>query len=427
MGNPDPRRNAPGRPAGRLGPLDRRPSRLRRFLWIAALALALAEAVLWYQGRQASQPSAAARSAATPPSPVVAASAASGDVDIALNGLGTVTPLATVTVRTQIAGQLQQIAFTEGQEVQKGDFLALVDPRPYQAALDQLQGQLLKDRALLQGAEVDLARFEKLAAQNSIARQQVDDQHYLVMQYQGTVKSDEAQVENAQLNLAYCHIVAPVAGRVGLRQVDAGNYVQTSDANGLVVITQIQPISVIFTLPEDDLPPILKRLGAGAALPVTAYDRSQSEKLADGVLNTLDNQIDTTTGTVKLRAQFDNKDESLFPNQFVNVRLLVDVLKGAVVIPTAAIQRGAPGTFVYLIGADSKVSVRKITLGPVDGERAAVQSGLQVGDRVVVDGADKLREGAAVVLRSESGTPPVGSAQGGQTSGGQTGKKKSSQ
>ncbi|HXQ41815.1 MAG TPA: MdtA/MuxA family multidrug efflux RND transporter periplasmic adaptor subunit [Candidatus Udaeobacter sp.] len=426
MDNPDPRRNAPGSPAGRLEPVRRPPSRLRRILWIAVVVLALAEAFVWYQGRQSSQTAATARSAATPPSPVVAAAAAKGDVDIAVNGLGTVTPLATVTVRTQIAGQLQQIAFTEGQDVEKGDFLALVDPRPYQAALDQLQGQLLKDQALLQGAEVDLARFEKLSAQNSIARQQVDDQHYLVLQYEGTVKSDQAQVANAQLNLTYCHIVAPVAGRVGLRQVDQGNYVQTSDTNGIVVITELHPISVIFTLPEDDLPPILKRLGAGATLPVTAYDRSQSEKLADGVLNTLDNQIDTTTGTVKLRAQFDNKDESLFPNQFVNVRLLVDVLKGAVVIPTAAIQRGAPGTFVYLIGADNKVSVRKIILGPIDGERAAVQSGLGIGDRVVIDGADKLREGAAVVLRSENGSTAPGLAPAGQA-GKKTKKKTSSQ
>src|SRR5579862_1817591 len=394
MDNPDPRKNPPGSQPNRLQPLRRPPSRLRRFLWIAVVILALAEAFIWYQGRQSGQTASAARAAATPPSPVVAATAAKGDVDIAINGLGTVTPLATVTVRTQIAGQLQQIAFTEGQDVEKGDFLAEVDPRPFQAALEQLQGQLLKDQAVLEGAEVDLARFQKLSAQNSIARQQVDDQHYLVLQEQGTVKSDQAQVENAQLNLAYCHIVAPVAGRVGLRQVDQGNYVQTSDANGIVVITELHPISVIFTLPEDDLPSILKRLGAGATLTVTAYDRSQSEKLADGVLNTLDNQIDTTTGTVKLRAQFDNKDESLFPNQFVNVRLLVDVLKGAVVIPTAAIQRGAPGTFVYLIGADNKVSVRTIVLGPVDGERAAVQSGLQVGDRVVIDGADKLREGS---------------------------------
>ena len=421
MDDSDPRRSAPGSPAGRLEPFQRPPSRLRRFLWIAALLLALAEAILWFKGSPTGQTGASDRSAAAP-SPVVAATAASGDVDIALNGLGTVTPLATVTVRTQIAGQLQQIAFVEGQEVQKGDFLAQVDPRPYQAALDQLQGQLLKDQALLQGAQVDLARFQKLAAQNSIARQQVDDQHYLVLQYQGTVKSDEAQVENAQLNLTYCHIVAPVSGRVGLRQVDLGNYVQTSDANGIVVITEMQPISVIFTLPEDDLPAILKRLGAGAELPVAAFDRSQSVALAQGVLNTLDNQIDTTTGTVKLRAQFANKDESLFPNQFVNARLLVDVLKNAVVIPTAAIQRGAPGTYVYLIGADSKVSVRKVTLGPVDGERAAIQSGLQIGDRVVVDGADKLREGAEVVLRSEN--PAAGAD---QAPGGQTSKKKNTQ
>jgi multidrug efflux system membrane fusion protein len=298
-----------------------------------------------------------------------------------------------------------QIAFTEGQIVNKGDFLAQIDPRPYQNALDQAQGQLLRDKALLDSAQVDFARYRKLVAQDSIARQQLDTQIGLVHQYEGTVKTDEAMVSNAQLNLAYCRIVAPVSGRVGLRQVDVGNYVQTSDTNGIVVITQLKPISVLFTLAEDNLPAVLKRLQSGATLPVTVYDRTQSNKLATGKLATVDNQIDPTTGTVKLRAQFENEDESLFPNQFVNTELLVDTLHGVTIIPTAAIQRGAPGTFVYLVGADQTVSVRPVKLGPSEGEQVAIRDGLAPGDKVVTDGADRLRDGAKVTLPDGAAAP----------------------
>jgi len=342
------------------------------------------------------------------PMPVVAAAAQHGDINIIDNALGTVTALATVTVQTQINGQLVEVAFKEGQNVQRGDFLAQIDPRPYQAALDQAQGQLQKDQASLKMAQMDLTRYQKLAEQNSIARQQAEDQAYVVGQDEGTVNLDQAQLENAKLNLAYCHIVAPVGGRIGLRLVDPGNYVQASSATGIAVITQLQPISVVFTLPEDELPAILKQMHAGATLTVTVYDRSNMTKLATGTLAAVDSQIDTTTGTVKLRAQFDNADESLFPNQFVNARLLVDVLKDATVIPTAAVQRGAPGAFVYLVKPDSTVTVQIVKLGPEDNGLVLVQSGLAAGDQVVVDGADKLRDGAKIALRqAQSGATPA--------------------
>jgi membrane fusion protein, multidrug efflux system len=289
--------------------------------------------------------------------------------------------------------------------VKQGDPLVEIDDRPYQNQLQQAQGQLVRDQALLKNAQIDLARYRALVAQDSIARQQYDTQIYLVAQDEGVVKSDQALVDTATLNIAYCHITAPVTGRVGLRQVDQGNYVQTSDPNGIVVITQLQPITVIFTLPEDNLPAVMKQVQAGATLPVTAYDRSNAQKLAEGVLMTADNQIDTSTGTVKLRAQFANDDESLFPNQFVNVRLLVNTLHGATVIPSAAVQRGAPGTFVYLVKPDSTVTVQAIKLGPADGERVSVQSGLSPGDTIVVDGADKLRDGAKVSLPGAAGAP----------------------
>jgi multidrug efflux system membrane fusion protein len=320
------------------------------------------------------------------PMVVNAAKVEKGDVQVILNALGTVTPLATVTVRTQINGQLQQIAFTEGQMVKKGDFLA------------EAEGSLARDQALLKNAQVDEARYKKLVAEDSIASQQLDTQAALVRQYQGTVVTDQAAVDNARLNLNYCHIISPVTGRVGLRQVDQGNYVTPADTNGIVVVTQLQPISTLFTLPEDNVLNVSKPLHSGQSLAVTAMDRGNTIKLATGVLTNIDNQIDTTTGTFKLRAQFDNTDESLFPNQFVNIQLLVDTLHDQMVVPTAAIQRGAPGTFVYVVGADSTVSVKPVKLGVAQGERQAVLSGIAVGDTVVTDGVDRLRDGAKVVL-----------------------------
>jgi multidrug efflux system membrane fusion protein len=378
-----------------------RGSRLASLGWGGVVVILLAGGA-WFIHSRAPQDRRTGRGNATAAS-VVTAAVQQGDLPVTLNALGTVTPLATVTVKTQINGRLVAISFQEGQIVKAGDFLAQVDPSPYQIALDQAQGQLVRDTALLHDAQIDVARYRTLASQDSIPQQQLDTQEYLVRQYEGTVKSDEAMVNNARLNLEYCHIAAPVSGRVGLRQVDQGNYVQTSDPNGIVVITQLQPISVIFTLPEDNVPAIMKRLDAGAALPVTAYDRALTTKLAVGTLLTLDNQIDTTTGTVRLRAQFDNRDNRLFPNQFVTTLLLVETLKGATLLPGAAVQRGAPGTFVYVVSSERVVSLRPVKLGPTDGERVAVESGVTPGEQVVVDGADKLRDGAKVTLASDQG------------------------
>ncbi|WP_439924544.1 efflux RND transporter periplasmic adaptor subunit [Nitrobacter sp. JJSN] len=326
-----------------------------------------------------------------------------GDIGINLNSLGTVTSLATVTIRTQISGYLMKIEFKEGQDVRKGDLLAEIDPRPYEATLAQANGNLTRDEALLKGAQVDLTRYRGLAAQNAVPHQTLDTQVALVGQYQGTVEADRAVVKAAQVNLQYCHIVSPLDGRVGLRQVDQGNYVTPGDTNGLVVITQLQPISILFTLPEDNLQAISKRIQAGATLPATAYDRSGANRIADGILQTFDSQIDPTTGTIKLRAQFPNDTRALYPNQFVNVRLLVDTHNEVTVMPTAGIQRGVPGTFVYLVNPDSTVSVRRVVLGVTDGERVEVLSGLVPGDRIVVDGADKLRDGAKIAVRTEAG------------------------
>ena len=384
----------------------------RRFPWgILLVLLAIAAAVAWwFHERPAPQPAGRTRGNVTTAVPIVAAAATKGDIDITLNGLGTVTPLATVTVRTQINGQLTDVGFKEGQLVKKGDFLAQIDPRPYQAALEQAEGQLARDLGLLDQARMDLTRYQTLAKTNAVPRQQYEDQIYLVKQDEGTVKMDQAQVDTQKLNLTYCHIVSPVEGRIGLRLVDPGNYVQTSDANGVVVITQLQPITVVFTVPEDNVPQIFKRLHANATLPVTAYDRSGATKLATGTLMTTDNQIDPTTGTLKLKAQFTNEDDSLFPNQFVNIELLVDTLHDATVVPSSAIQRGAPGTFVYLVNTDNTVAVRPVTLGPGSGDRVAVRSGLALGDRVVVDGADKLREGAKVTMRDSATAQPTPNA-----------------
>ena len=312
------------------------------------------------------------------------------------------TSLATVTIRSQISGYLVRVVYQEGQIVKKGDLLAEIDSRPYELALALAQGSLERDKALLATAQLDLKRYQDLAKTNAIPRQQLDTQASLVVQYEGTIISDQAQIDTAKLNITYCHIVAPVSGRVGLRLVDQGNYVTPGDATGLVIITQLQPISVIFPVAEDNLPQIQRRMRANATLQATAFDRTGTTKLSIGELKTLDNQIDTTTGTVKLRAYFDNVDDNLFPNQFVNIQLLVDSQHNATIIPTSAVQRGAPGTFVYLINADSTVTVKPIDLGPSSGERVAVRSGLSPGDRVVIDGADKLRNGAKVVIRDSA-------------------------
>src|SRR6266446_4566728 len=392
----------------RTPPLDRPGARKRvksktgRRLGLLLLVMGAATTGWWVYSRQPAPPP-PRQNAFTSTMPVVAAAAVTGDIDITLNGLGTVTSLATVSIKSQISGQLVRVAYQEGQMINKGDLVAEIDSRPYELALAQAQGALERDQALLQAAELDLKRYQDLAKTNAIPRQQLDTQVSLVAQDKVLVISDKAQIDTQKLNIAYCHIVSPVTGRAGLRLVDPGNYVTANDASGIVVITQLQPISVIFTVAEDNLPQIVKRLRAGATLPVTAFDRSGATKLATGTLKTLDNQIDTTTGTLKLRAEFANEDDSLFPNQFVNVQLLIDTLRDATVVPTSAIQRGAPGTFVYLVNADNTVAVRPVTLGPASAERVAIQAGLAPGDRVVVDGADKLRNGARVVVRGADG------------------------
>jgi multidrug efflux system membrane fusion protein len=338
---------------------------------------------------------------------VVVKAAEKGNLNIYMNGLGTVTPAANVTVRTQISGQLTEIHFDEGQMVNKGDLLAIIDPRPFQIALEQAQGQLLQAQSQLKTAQVDLARYETLLQQDSIAQQQVDTQRALVTQYQGLIQTDQAAIDTAKLNLNYCHITAPVSGRVGLRQVDQGNYVTPGDSNGLVVLTQIKPITVIFTLPEDAVPAVTARLRSGEPIPIDAFDRNQTHKIATGVLGTIDNQVDTTTGTFKLRGVFSNDDERLFPNQFVNVRMLLDVDRDATVIPTSAVERGQQGSYVYVVQPDNTVASRPVTLGTTEGERVAVTKGLAVGERVVTDGADKLKEGMQVIVQ---GPAPSSSA-----------------
>jgi multidrug efflux system membrane fusion protein len=385
-------------------------SRRRLTGWlIACLLLMIVSAVAWriYSDRRPHLTGRKSRSELSEAQPVEVATVIKGYIDVVLDAIGTVTPLATVTVKTQINGQLQTVGFTEGQIVRKGDFLAQIDPRPYQALLEQARGQLARDEALLRQGQTDLARFQALLKRDSIARQQAEDQGFLVQQNQASVRADQGQVDTQNLNLAYCHIISPVDGRVGFRQVDPGNYVQTSDANGLVVITQLQPISVVFPLPEDNLLAVLRRFQSDVTLPVTLYDRANTTELARGKLSTTDNQVDTTTGTWKLRALFPNSDNRLFPNQFVNARLVVDTLHDVLTVSNAAVQRGAPGTYVYLLKADSTVTVRPIKTGVVNEGRVEIVSGLAAGDGVVVSGADRLREGARVTV--QTGLPGSGS------------------
>ena len=328
--------------------------------------------------------------------PVVVSTVRQSDIDVYLSGLGTVTPLNTVTVKSRVDGQLIKLTFKEGQFVHAGELLAEIDARPFQVQLTQAEGQMAHDQALLKNAQLDLERYRTLFAQDSIAKQQVDTQEALVRQYQGSIKTDQGQIDNAKLQLAYTRITAPISGRVGLRQVDPGNIIHASDQNGLVVITQLQPISVIFTITEDNVPRVMKKLQAGEKLTVDVYNREGRIKLASGVLLTVDNQIDPATGTVKLKAQFSNDDSTLFPNQFVNVRMLVDVNKNATVINSAAVQRGNQGTYIYVMKPDQTVTVRPVKAGPAQGDLISIDSGLAPGEVVVIDGTDKLREGANV-------------------------------
>jgi multidrug efflux system membrane fusion protein len=420
--------NQPIKPIQEASPFEAPPKRRSRFVLISVLVLLVVAGGVWWS-RQDSAPQQAAGGAGgrnAAPMSIVPEVVGKGDIGINLNALGTVTSLATVTIRSQISGYLMKIDFKEGDEVNKGDLLAEIDSRPFEATLAQAKGQLARDEAMLKGAQVDLTRYQGLAAQNAVPRQTLDTQVALVAQDQGTVEADRATVKSAEVNLQYCRILSPLDGRVGLRQVDQGNYVTPGDANGLVVITQLKPISVLFTVPEDNLQAISKRLQAGATLPAAAFDRSGANKIADGTLQTFDSQIDPTTGTIKLRAQFPNETETLYPNQFVNIQLLLDTHKDVTTMPTAGVQRGVPGTFVYLVNADNTVSVRKVVLGVTEGDRVEVSSGLVPGDRIVIDGADKLRDGAKINVRTEAGAgaSPAGADKSGADKSG--GKKRRS-
>jgi multidrug efflux system membrane fusion protein len=346
------------------------------------------------------------------------ASASRGDVDVVFRGLlGTVTPIANVVVKTQLSGYLTEVAFKEGQLVNKGDFLAQIDPRPYEAQKAQYEGQLMRDQSLLNQARDDLRRYQELQKLDSISRRQAENQAWVVRQYEGAVKADQALVDNQKLNLTYAHIVSPISGRVGLRQVDAGSFVTTGDPNGIALVTQLEPISVIFSLPEDYAPEVAEALKAKGALDVLAFDRANAKQIAAGKLLTLDNTIDVTTGMIKARAQFENAGGKLFPNQFVNVRLLVDTHRNVLTVPKGAIRKGASGFFVFVVGNDQRVTMRGVAPAGGDNFDAAsengvveVLQGLEEGDRVVVDGADRLRDGAEIRVSDPNAAPGAAGA-----------------
>ena len=328
--------------------------------------------------------------------PVVVASAQHGDLPVYFNGLGTVTAFNTVTVHSRVDGQLVQVAFREGQFVHQGDLLVQIDPRPFQVQLEQAEGQLAKDQAQRKDAQVNFERYQELFNENVIPKQQLDTQGALVGQFDGAIKSDQSQIDNAKLQLVYCRITAPISGRVGLRLVDPGNIVHATDTSGIVVITQLQPISVLFSLPQDQLPQVSAKLRAGVQLSVDAYDRDDTQKIATGKLLTIDNQIDTTTGTYKLKSVFDNRDNALFPNQFVNVHLLVDTMHNLTIVPASAIQRGPQGTYVYAVGSDNTVKIRTVSVALTTPNTVGLSGGINAGDVVVIDGQDKLQDGSKV-------------------------------
>ncbi len=394
----------------------------RRLVWIG-VALLMLGAAFWWFGATPSGPAVkkGPPGGMSPPIPVRTEAAKVQDLDIYLRGLGTVTAFATVTVRSRVQGQIMEIAFKEGDRVKAGDLLARIDPRPFQVALQQAEGTLAQDVAQYENAKLDLKRYETLRTQQSIAGQLVDTQKSLVRKFEGLTKSDQAAVDNARLQLDFTRITAPIPGRLGLRQVDVGNLLVTNDPQGVVVITQTQPISVIFTLPESELPAVREPMLAGEKLKVDAYDRADSKRLGQGVLLTVDNQIDVSTGTFKLKAQFANDDDALFPNQFVNVRILVRTLKDVLTVPTAAVQQGSQGAFLYVLKADGTATVRPVKVGARTGDRVVIAEGVAGGEQVVLEGTDRLRAGARVRVitddragaegkGSEAGAPKPASA-----------------
>jgi multidrug efflux system membrane fusion protein len=381
-------------------PARKHGSRRRRIIALLVVCL-MAAGIYLFLNKGPSRAPNQGRKTSPPAIPVVPAEAEKTDFNVYLTGLGSVIPINSVTVRTRVDGQLMEVLFQEGQMVKNGELLATIDPRPFEVQLTQAEGQMARDMAQLDNAQLDLDRYRLLWGQDSVSRQQLDTQEALVRELEGSVKADQGQIDSANLQLIYCRIRSPISGRVGLRLVDPGNIVHVADTNGIVVITQLQPIAVIFPLPEDSLPQVLSRLKTGRPMPVEAYDRAMKQKLATGSLLTVDNQIDPATGTVRFKATFSNEKAELFPNQFVNARLLVDVLPGVTVIPAPALQRGPQGTFVYVVQADRTVTVRSISVGEIQGGKVSVETGLSPGELVVVDGTDRLREGSRVALRDQ--------------------------
>jgi multidrug efflux system membrane fusion protein len=418
------------------GPTEARPPQSPRRSWLWWVILLALAAIGYWQwpklkgylpsgdstaGQATTKGGRGRRGAGGGTSQVVAARATRGNIKVFVTGLGAVTPIYTVTVKSRVDGQLMKVQFKEGQIVHQGDLLLEIDPRPYEVQLEQAEGQLIHDQALLKNANLDLDRYKTLMKQDAIPQQQLDTQQALVSQYEGTIKTDQSQIDSAKLNLVYSHITSPITGLIGLRLVDPGNIVHATDANGLLVITQLDPISVIFTTAEDQLPPILEKTHAGQQLTVEAWDRELKNKLADGKLETIDNQIDQTTGTLKLRAVFANSNGKLFPSQFVNARLLVEQKQNITLLANSAIQRNAQGTYVWLVNPDQTVAVRPVTVGTTEGDQSEIISGLEPGDTVVTVGVDRLEEGGKVNAQVPGENPRGGKPGAGRPGPGKSG------